>query len=282
MCCKQNGLIGALIGIGAGFATLATLLPALTQAEVAQPATTEQAAPAMTADEVLAKSIAATWGKVAETRSIRSVKMTGAFEMAAMGIGGEVLTIMDIDSGQMVSKTDIAGMGTEAQGITGDIAWANSSTQGPRILEGPERDQLERQSSLYNDVDWRESFTERKYVGMEEVGGVKCHVLSLQPATGGKPIKRWYSADTFLLQQQQFTISSPMGEVTATATMRDYREVAGVKMAFKTENSFAGIKQTLEFTAIEPNIAIDEGTFALPAPVQRLVDKRDAEQPAGQ
>ncbi|MFG0276134.1 MAG: hypothetical protein ACF8QF_13865 [Phycisphaerales bacterium] len=282
MCCKQNGLVGALIGIGAGFATLATMLPTATEAGAAQPATTEQSAPAMSADQVLAKAVEATYGEVAKTRSIRSVRMTGAFEMAAMGIGGDVVTIMDLDSGQVVSRTNIAGMGEEAQGITDDIAWANSSTQGPRLLDGQEREQLERQSSLYNDVDWRESFTGREYIGSEEVDGVQCHVVSLTPATGGKPIKRWYDAESFILRQQQFTISSPMGEVTAVAKMTDYREVAGVQMAFKTVNSFAGIQQVLEFTSIEPNIEIDESTFALPAPVQRLVDKRNAEQPAGE
>lgn len=273
MCSGRNQWIGLAAGIAAGFATLGGLFATIDRAD----AQSQAAAPVDTtakADEVLSKAVAAVYGDIAKERSIRSVRMSGAFEMPSMGINGTMTSVLDIEGGRMLTVTEIPGMTTESQGIDGEVAWANSTMQGPRLLEAEERTLMERQSNFYADVDFKEFYTTRQHLGEEEVDGVRCHVLSLTPADGGKPVKRWIDAATYLPVQQQFTIASPMGEVTATAKFSDYRDVSGMKMAHRTVNSFAGIEQVMTFDKVEANVAVDAATFAPPPAVQKLLEKQ--------
>lgn len=276
MRCGRNNWIVAAAGVAAGIAALAGPFTLIERAAAQGEAQPEAPAPDSTAkaDEVLSKASEAIFGDVGRERSVHSLRLLGGFAMPAMNISGTTNTVIDIGTGRIISTTEIEGIGTEAQGFDGEAAWANSSMQGPRLLAEDERAQLERQTTFYADADFREQYSAREHLGEEDIDGVRCHILSLTPADGAKPVKRWIDASTFLPVQQQFTIASPMGEVVATARFSDYREVGGVRMAHKTVNAFAGIEQVLTFTTIETNIAIDADTFTPPEPVRELLAKQ--------
>jgi hypothetical protein len=221
----------------------------------------------------LQRAAEASFGDAAQDRSVKRVRMTGSFEMPSQGISGTIESMIDTEHGDIVTNTEIPGMMTAAQGITDGVAWSNDTMQGPRLLTDEERAQLARQGNFYADVDFKETYSKREYLGEEEIDGVRCHVVSLTPAAGGNPMKRWYNAETGLQMQQEFTIASPMGEVTATSRTEDWLEVDGVKMPARTVNSFSGIQQVMSFESLEINPEFDEDAFAIPAAVQELLDE---------
>ena len=286
MCCKKAT---GWLSVAAGVATLASIVigsdlvrsmenesgvVAMVATDFAAGYQDAQAEAAMTADEVLERAVEATYGDAAEDRSVKRVRLTGSFEIAAMGVSGTVETKIDAESGQITSITEIPGMTRAAQGITGGVAWSNDTMQGPRLLSDEERAQLARQGDFYAEVDFTETYSEREYLGEEELDGVRCHVVMLTPADGGSPIKRWYDAETGLQVQQEFTIASPMGEVTATSRTEDWLEVDGVKMPARTVNSFSGIEQVMNFESLDINPEFDDEAFAIPEAVQELLDQQ--------
>jgi len=287
MCCKATGWIG----VAAGVATLVSVVAgdAVARSMEANPGAVAtvaagmaagfqdaQAEASMTADEVLQRAVEAAYGDTAQDRSVKRVRMTGSFEMPSQGISGTVETMIDTERGEMITKTEIPGMMSAQQGITGGVAWSDDTMQGPRLLNEEERAQLARQGDFYADVDFTETYSEREYLGEEELDGVRCHVVSLTPADTGSPLKRWYSAETGLQVQQEFTVASPMGEVTAISRTEGWLDVDGVKMPARTVNSFAGIEQVMAFDSLELNPDFNDDIFATPKGVQELLDQRDA------
>ena len=60
-----------------------------------------------------------------------------------------------------------------------------------------------------------------------------------------------------------------VGTVPTQIDYSDYREVAGVKMPFKTVVTWTNGQNTIVLTDVQPNIAIDAARFARPAPFER-------------
>jgi hypothetical protein len=56
----------------------------------------------------------------------------------------------------------------------------------------------------------------------------------------------------------------PVGFVPTQIDYSDYRDVAGVKMAFKKVVSQTFMQMTIELTDVQPNVAVDASRFAQP------------------
>ena len=57
-----------------------------------------------------------------------------------------------------------------------------------------------------------------------------------------------------------------VGTVPTQTDYSDYRDVAGVKMPFRIVVTWTNGQNTLTLTDVRPNVAIDAGRFARPAP----------------
>ena len=86
----------------------------------------------------------------------------------------------------------------------------------------------------------------------------------LQGSENGQPVANLYfDEDGMLARLVRFTVT-PVGFVPTQIDYSDYRDVAGVKMAFKKVVSQTYMQATIEFTDVQPNTAIDASRFAPP------------------
>src|ERR1017187_6379704 len=88
-------------------------------------------------ETLLDKYIEVTGGKAAYSK-MHSQMMTGTMEFPAMGLKGK-MTIYSAEPDKQYFEINLEGVGKMQEGSSGDIAWANSAMQGPRIKEGGEK-----------------------------------------------------------------------------------------------------------------------------------------------
>jgi hypothetical protein len=100
--------------------------------------------------------------------------------------------------------------------------------------------------------------------------------MVVQASENGAPVLNLYFDESGLLARLvRFTVT-PVGYVPTQIDYSDYREVAGVKMAFKKVVSQTFMQMTVELTDVQPNVTIQGSRFARPAPF-----RAPAPKPAG-
>jgi photosynthetic reaction center cytochrome c subunit len=107
--------------------------------------------------------------------------------------------------------------------------------------------------------DWR--------VGVpSEIGDLEVQVVQ-GTTPGGELVTLYFDMESgFLVRVLRYT-SSPVGRMPTQIDYSDYREVAGVKMAFKWTTTWLDGREAFELTDVQPNVSIDPGKFVKPAPV---------------
>ena len=88
----------------------------------------------------------------------------------------------------------------------------------------------------------------------------------LQGANAGKfPINLYFDDSGLLVRLVRWN-KVAVGTIPAQIDYSDYREVAGVKMPFHVVVTWTDGQDTFELSGIQPNVPIDAGKFATPAP----------------
>ena len=93
-------------------------------------------------------------------------------------------------------------------------------------------------------------------------------VQVLQGRTGGMPVN-FYFDDAGLLVRTVRWNRTPVGTVPTQTDFSDYRDVAGVKMPFKTIITWTDGQNTIALNQVQANVAVDASKFATPRPFVR-------------
>jgi len=88
--------------------------------------------------------------------------------------------------------------------------------------------------------------------------------IVLQANENGQPVVNLYFDESGMLARLVRFTRTPVGFVPTQIDYSDYRDVAGVKMAFRKVVSQTYMQMTLEMTDVQPNVAIDASRFAQP------------------
>jgi outer membrane lipoprotein-sorting protein len=83
---------------------------------------------------------------------------------------------------------------------------------------------------------------------------------------GGTPFKLFFDAESGLLARVVRFTKTIVGTVPMQTDYSDYRDVAGVKMPFKTVVTWTSGQAHIELTEVQPNVAIDPAKFMQPPP----------------
>jgi len=82
---------------------------------------------------------------------------------------------------------------------------------------------------------------------------------------GQLPVNLYFDESGLLVRSVRWS-STPVGTVPTQTDYSDYREVAGVKMPFRTFVTWTNGQNTIELKEVRPNVTIDPARFARPAP----------------
>jgi hypothetical protein len=172
----------------------------------------------------------------------------------------------------------VPGAGDFRSGYVGGVAWGMDPMNGPRLLQGVERDQQIEQSDARYTLRDPSVIASAKTVALSESEGRPCYRVEIKWVSG-RETAECYGKDDGLLLSTESTAATPMGEIKQVSHMSDYRDFGGVKLAAKIKSLAAGMTQVFTILSVDPTTPAAE-VFALPPAIEALV-KKAAEGQAG-
>lgn len=225
------------------------------------------------AEAVFNKYIDATGGLDAH-KKVTSMSSKGTFEIAGQGIKG-TMTIVTARPDKVSTVMELPGIGQIRSAAADGLVWQNSAIQGPRILEGAEKDQLLRKARIDSTIEWRTTYGDVKVDGDEMIDGKACWRLTALPPNAKKTETLWFEKESGLMVRTAATLISPMGEIPVESGFGDYRAVGGgLKAPFKMTQKMGpqAVETTLE--EIKVNGEIPANQFEAPPEIQALLKKK--------
>jgi hypothetical protein len=223
-------------------------------------------AQAMTAEELVAKNLAARGG-LDKIHAIKTLKSEGKLRF-----GGQFeLTFEQYQKAPDASRSEASLQGlTAVQAWDGQDAWQISPFQGRK---DPERMSADDAKALADDapiggplVDWQARGSKLDYLGTEDVDGTEAHKLKVTLKNGD--VEYLYIDPDHFLEIRTVAQRSVRGtQVQSVSDYGDYEAVAGVYFPFSTatENKADGSRQEVTVEHAEANVPMEDSLFAFPA-----------------
>ncbi len=175
--------------------------------------------------------------------------------------------------GTMWESMTIEGYGDFQQGFHGDVAWSMDPINGPRILDGVEKEQLRRSSHLQPLLWFDKDYVFASMSGTEKIGDMDCNVYKLKTTMDSEETY-WIDAKTNFIIQVALTVESIMGKIPMRIHMGDYKQLEGIwyPHALEIQQGIQKIQMSIE--NLEYDVEPESAEKTVPAPVQTLVDRK--------
>ena len=222
------------------------------------------------AETLLDKYIEVTGGKAAYTK-MHSQILTGTMELPAMGLKGK-MTIYSAEPDKQYFEINFEGVGKMQEGSSGDIAWANSAMQGPRIKEGGEKTESLMRAKFNGELNWRDLYKTVETVGTETVDGKECYKVLATPKSGN-PKTLWYDKTSNLMVKLSTVTETPQGDIQSDTAMSDYRKEGEVLVPHKMTIKAGPMEIGMTVDSVQINAEIPKNTFDIPDEVKALIKK---------
>jgi hypothetical protein len=183
--------------------------------------------------------------------------------IAGLGMSGKgQRTSTNADKALLV--TELPGVGTSRQGSNGKVLWAEDPINGLRLLTGAEAEAAMLESSWAPELRFAKLFKRIESTTDTTPAGAPLECLVLTPHAGA-PLTNCYDAKTHLQVSQKGSHPTPQGDTPFTSTVKDWRDVQGLKMPFAVETTTGPITFNLKITSVELDVPVDEKSFEPPA-----------------
>jgi len=249
--------------------------PAIPEMTEAKPAEAPKAANLPSADDVIAKYVAALGGEAA-IRKVNSRVVTGTLDYGEVGGAGGVEeakgTPFELDQKapnmSVLFNRDPKDM--TASGYDGTAAWIQNPGGKVGDLTGPRLGRAKRNADLYEPLDLKKEYFRLTVRGTEKIDGKDTYHVTALPA-GELPVELFFDTQSGLLVRKIFFDPNPVGDDPTNVDYSDYRATPnGVKFPY-TIKSYSlppdsrGADATMHVTGVQENVPIDNGKFAKPA-----------------
>lgn len=217
---------------------------------------------AQSTEEILEKMIEAQGGR-AKLASIKDATVTGDFEMAAMGMSGQ-MTRYQKEPNLLRMDIEIMGM-VITQAYDGEVAWMDNPQMGVMEMPALQAEYFKRDTygmgALLNPKKFGISYTLK---GKESIEGKEYLVLE-QTYEDGVKATMYIDQQTYLpYMARAMTLDQMEMETEGETIMSDYRDVDGVMTAFQM-TIFQGGEEFITFTASEItyNTGLEDSLFKM-------------------
>jgi hypothetical protein len=228
---------------------------------VAKPAPAPAAPSPRTAAAIMADVIKA-MGTEAAWQAHKNVHMKMEMAFQGMGIAGVVERFATKDDKALV-VSDLPGIGTIREGSNGKSSWAQDPINGSRELSGAEADQARLENAWNAELRLSELYKSVEAKTEPGPGGGVLECLVLTPHVAPK-MTNCYDVTTHLQVSQKGTKPTPQGDTPFTSTLKDWRDVGGMKMAFSVDTQAGPITFTAHVTDVKFDQPIDDKMFEAP------------------
>ncbi len=228
------------------------------------------AASAQTADELIAKNLAAKGG-LEKIKAVQTMRVTGTMPVGPPGQGTvEAPFVMEMKRpNQMRLDVNYQGM-TATQAFDGTVGWQvlpGSGRREPQALPQEAVKQFASQADMDGPlVDYQAKGHKVEYVGREKVEGNDTYVLKVT-LKSGEVNRIFLDAEQYLEIRSEGKSRGPTGgELEIETLIGDYREVEGLMLPHMRESGPKGGSQKLKMTIqkVEVNVPLDDARFKMP------------------
>lgn len=223
------------------------------------------------APDILDNYLKVTGGKEAHEK-IKSQVSTGTMEMGGTGIKGKISALHAMPS-KFLIRIEIEGLGTIEQGTDGKVVWEKNPITGDRILMGEEKTAFLRRADIHSDVNWRKHYKKVELAGEEKVNDKAAYKVVMTPDEGEK-MTQFFDKESGLLVKIAVTAKTAMGEIPTESFVSDWKKVDGVLVPHKVRQIVLVQEITIVLDKVESNAKIADEKFAIPADIQKLLDKK--------
>jgi zinc protease len=230
------------------------------------------------AKEVLDRYAKAIGGKDTFNKN-DSQHATGTVQMKAQGLSGK-LEVWAARPNKLLMKMSMPGIGDFNTGYDGKVAWMSSALTGPMLLEGKMGAEIATQADFDHALHDPKDYTKMEMLGTEEFNGEQCYKLKLVHRTGFESTE-FFSQKTGLQRGFIATQESPLGPITSTTLVTDYKKFGDLLMPSRISQKAAGVETVMTMDEMEFN-KVDTAIFELPADVKALTEEpKDEEKDPG-
>jgi zinc protease len=220
-------------------------------------------APKQSVDALLEKYVKAIGGREA-IEKVRSRISKGTFEISSLaGVKGTVEVYQKAPN-LSASVLVIPGVGTQAEGFNGTIAWELEPDSGVvHDKSGLELATAKREAEFYEELKLKELYPRMTLKGIEKAGGRMAYVIEAVPVAGS-PERLYFDTQTGLLIRKDSVEEGDEGKRSVEEYYSDYRAVDGVKLPFTIHQVSPGMDFTVRLTEVKQNVPVDDAKFNKP------------------
>jgi hypothetical protein len=220
-----------------------------------------------TADQILDKYIQAAGGaqRLAALTSFTAKGTYGGYDTDFLKVPLEVYAKAPAQR-TTIAHTPIGDSTNVFDGRAGWIAAFDKPVPLLALPPGGELDGAKLDAELSFPSHIKEALSQWR-VGFPESTIDERQVRVVQGTTAGRArVKLFFDKETGLLARSVRFVDTMVGVVPTQVDYSDYRDVAGVKMPFKTTITWTDGQSNIELSEIQPNVPIDASKFTRPAP----------------
>ena len=251
--------------------TLASALVLVGVPAVAQtPAAPKAEKPAATlppAQEIIDRHVKAAGGREA-FKAIDSTHVRGSIAIPANGMSGS-FEAFAARPNKTFMKMTLGGIGDTTEGFDGTVAWAMSPMTGPMIVTGEELEQKKFDADFDAMLNVGSRYESMKTIEQTTFEGRPVYKLELTRKGGGVDTE-YYDVETGLKSGSVLERKNPMGTVTMTTALSDYKKFGAIMQPTTLTQSLMGAKIVMTVTSVEVN-DVDPSVFDLPAEIKAIV-----------
>lgn len=201
--------------------------------------------------------------------SHKSEHAVGTFSMSGAGMAGTVEVFGAADPNRSLQKVSMPGIGDVMNGFDGQHGWAIDPMTGPRLQVGAELDQAKISADFYAELRDPKNYPSVKTIERGEFEGHTCYKVRLTNVYGVTDYD-YYDVQSGLRVGSIETEDTPMGKITATSVIGDYKKFGNLLQAtFMTQRAM-GVEQKITLHSIEYD-NVDPSVFELPAQIKALI-----------
>jgi len=241
------------------------ILAAQAQAPAGQQKPAEAALPP--AQSVIDRHIEAVGGREA-IKAHSSVNIKGSISIPANGITGTI-EVFAARPNKTLAKTNLAGIGEVMEGFDGKVAWSLSPMTGPMLATGEELAQKAFDANFDGALGIAARYDAIKTLEKTTFEGRPVYKIALTRKGGGDDIE-FYDVETGLKAGGMIERKNPMGTISVTSTLSDYKKFGDILHPTTMKQSMTGVQVITTFTSVDYD-KVDPAVFELPAQIKALV-----------
>ena len=251
-----------IIILGMLFSMSAIAQSPISSSKAASPGAASSAA-LPTVDEVLDRYVKALGGRAA-IEKINSRVSKGTFEISSLAGAKGTLEIYEKAPNKEVAMLNIPGIGMQAEGYDGHVAWELQPDSGVvHEKSGLELATAKREAEFYGDIKLKELYSSLTLKGVEKVGAREAYIIEAVPAVGN-PDRFYFDTQTSLLIRKDSVEEGDEGKRSVQEFYDDYRTVDGVKLPFSLRQVSPGLEFVVKITEIKQNVPVEDARFNKP------------------